>query len=60
MDPASVDRPGKRCDPLSPPFEGFIRVSYERSLPVTGIARFDAGCMVAFMHRVIEEAVKLG
>jgi hypothetical protein len=38
-----------------------IRCSYERSLPVAGLAaHFDADSMVAFMHRVIEGAAAEG
>jgi cytidylate kinase len=61
VDQASVDRLDERCDPLFYRLmKVFIRGSYERSLPVTGLAHFDADSMVAFMHRVIDGAASEG
>ncbi len=61
VDPASVERLDERCDSLFYRLmKVFIRGSYERSLPVTGLAHFDADSMVAFMHRVIDGAAAEG
>ena len=61
VDHASVDRLDERCDPLFYRLmKVFIRGSYERSLPVAGLAHFDADSMVAFMHRVIDGAAAEG
>jgi cytidylate kinase len=61
VDQASVDRLDERCDPLFYRLmKVFIRGSYERSLPVAGLAHFDADSMVAFMHRVIDGAASEG
>src|SRR5579871_320123 len=61
VDQACVDRLDERCDPLFYRLmKVFIRGSYERSLPVAGLAHFDADSMVAFMHRVIDGAASEG
>ncbi len=61
VDQASVNRLDERCDPLFYRLmKVFIRGSYERSLPVPGLANFDADSMVAFMHRVIDGAASEG
>jgi len=38
----------------------FMRGSYERSLPVTGLEHLDADSLVVFMQRVIEGAAAAG
>jgi hypothetical protein len=38
----------------------FMRGSYERSLPVSGLEHLDADSMVVFMQRLIEGAAAAG
>jgi cytidylate kinase len=57
VDQASVERVDERCDSLLYRLmKVYMRGSFERSLPTTGMDRFDADTMVALMQRVIERA----
>ena len=61
VDRASIERFDERCDSLfSRRMKVYMRGSFERSLPVTGLENFDADRMVAFMQRVIERAADVG
>ena len=61
VDPERVHRLEERCDSkFYRLMKVFIRGSYERSLPVTGLENLDADSMVAFMHRVIDSAAAEG
>ena len=61
VDCASVQRLDERCDSLFYRLmKVYMRGSFERSLPVTGLEGFDADRMVAFMQRVIEKAADAG
>ena len=60
-DRQSVERLEERIDPLFYRLmKVFMRGSYERSLPVTGLEHLDADSMVVFMQRVIEGAATAG
>jgi cytidylate kinase len=60
-DRSMVARMEERVDPLFYRLmKVFMRGSYERSLPVTGLEHLDADSMVVFMQRVIEGAAKTG
>jgi CMP/dCMP kinase len=61
VDRASIERFDERCDSLFYRLmKVYMRGSFERSLPVTGLENFDADRMVAFMQRVIERAAETG
>lgn len=61
VDRASVERFDERCDSLFYRLmKVYMRGSFERSLPVSGLEGFDADRMVAFMQRVIERAADAG
>lgn len=61
VDQASVERVDERCDSLLYRLmKVYMRGSFERSLPMAGIDRFDADAMVALMQRVIERAASDG
>ncbi len=61
VDRATAERIDEHCDPLLYRLaKVFLRGSFERSLPVSGLEHFDAGQMVALVERVIEEAASLG
>jgi len=61
VDRAQVQRLDERCDSLFYRLmKVYMRGSFERSLPVTGLEGFDADRMVAFMQRVIEKAADAG
>lgn len=61
VDRASIERFDERCDSLFHRLmKVYMRGSFERSLPVTGLESFDADRMVAFMQRVIERAAEAG
>ena len=56
-----VERLEERVDPLFYRLmKVFMRGSYERSLPVSGLEHLDADSMVVFMQRVIEGAAAAG
>lgn len=60
-DQHSVARMEERVDPLFYRLmKVFMRGSYERSLPVSGLEHLDADSMVVFMQRVIEGAAAAG
>jgi cytidylate kinase len=60
-DRSQVERIEERVDPLFYRLmKVFMRGSYERSLPVTGLENLDADSMVVFMQRVIEGAAAAG
>ena len=60
-DQSSVARMEERVDPLFYRLmKVFMRGSYERSLPVSGLEHLDADSMVVFMQRVIEGAAAAG
>ena len=60
-DRSQVARMEERVDPLFYRLmKVFMRGSYERSLPVTGLEHLDADNMVVFMQRVIEGAAAAG
>jgi cytidylate kinase len=60
-DQGSVARLEERVDPLFYRLmKVFMRGSYERSLPVSGLEHLDADSMVVFMQRVIEGAAAAG
>lgn len=60
-DQHSVARLEERVDPLFYRLmKVFMRGSYERSLPVSGLEHLDADSMVVFMQRVIEVAATAG
>lgn len=57
----SVARLEEKVDPLFYRLmKVFMRGSYERSLPVSGLEHLDADSMVVFMQRVIEGAAAAG
>ncbi|MFN7994363.1 MAG: cytidylate kinase-like family protein [Bryobacteraceae bacterium] len=57
----SVERMEERIDPLFYRLmKVFMRGSFERSLPVSGLEHLDADSMVVFMQRVIEGAAAAG
>lgn len=57
----SVARIEERVDPLFYRLmKVFMRGSFERSLPVTGLEHLDADSMVVFMRRVIDRAAAAG
>ena len=61
VDPAVVERMDERCDSLFYRLmKVYMRGSFERSLPLTGLDQFDADSMVAFMQRVIDRAADTG
>jgi cytidylate kinase len=61
VDRASVEQFDERCDSLFHRLmKVYMRGSFERSLPVTGLEGFDADRMVSFMQRVIERAADAG
>lgn len=61
VDQASVERLDERCEPLLYRLmKVYMRGSFERSLPIAGLDRFDADTMVALMQRVIERAAEDG
>jgi cytidylate kinase len=61
VDRALVERVDERCDSLFYRLmKVYMRGSFERSLPVEGLDRFDADSMVAFMQRVIDRAAEAG
>lgn len=61
VDRATVERIDERCDPLFYRLgKVFLRGSFERSLPVSGLEHFDADQMVGLVQRVIEEAASSG
>ncbi|HEV2687849.1 MAG TPA: cytidylate kinase-like family protein [Bryobacteraceae bacterium] len=61
VDHTEVERLDERCDSLFYRLmKVYMRGSYERSLPVSGLDHFDADSMVAFMRRVIERAASEG
>lgn len=61
VDQASVERVDERCDSrFYRLMKVYMRGSYERSLPVTGLDHFDADSMVAFIQRVIASAAAEG
>ncbi len=60
-DQHSVAQIEERIDPLFYRLmKVFMRGSYERSLPVTGLEHLDADSMVVFMQRVIQGAADAG
>jgi hypothetical protein len=60
-DQGSVARLEERGDPLFYRLmKVFMRGSYERSLPVSGLEHLDADSMVVFMQRMIEGAAAAG
>jgi cytidylate kinase len=60
-DKSHVERMEERVDPLFYRLmKVFMRGSYERSLPVTGLEHLDADSMVVFMQRVVEGAAAAG
>jgi cytidylate kinase len=60
-DQHSVARIEERVDPLFYRLmKVFMRGSFERSLPVSGLEHLDADSMVVFMQRVIESAAAAG
>jgi len=60
-DRSQVARLEERVDPLFYRLmKVFMRGSYERSLPVSGLEHLDADSMVVFMQRVIESAAAAG
>ena len=60
-DQSSVARLEERVDPrFYRLMKVFMRGSYERSLPVSGLEHLDADSMVVFMQRVIEGAAAAG
>lgn len=60
-DRTSVARLEERVDPLFYRLmKVFMRGSYERSLPVSGLEHLDADSMVIFMQRVIQGAAAAG
>ena len=60
-DQHAVARLEERVDPLFYRLmKVFMRGSYERSLPVSGLEHLDADSMVVFMQRVIEGAAAAG
>lgn len=60
-DRGMVARLEERVDPLFYRLmKVFMRGSYERSLPVSGLEHLDADSMVVFMRRVIESAAAAG
>jgi CMP/dCMP kinase len=60
-DQHSVERIEERVDPLFYRLmKVFMRGSFERSLPVSGLEHLDADSMVVFMQRVIERAAAAG
>jgi cytidylate kinase len=61
VDQACVERMAERCDSaFYRLMKVFMRGSYERSLPVTGLDTLDADSMMAIMQRVIERAADDG
>lgn len=61
VDQACVERMAERCDSaFYRLMKVFMRGSYERSLPVTGLDAFDSDSMMALMQRVIEQAADEG
>lgn len=61
VDPAVVARSEERCDHLFYRLlKVYLRGSFERSLPVREVERFDADAMVSLMERVTEEAASAG
>lgn len=61
VDQACVERMAERCDSaFYRLMKVFMRGSYERSLPLTGLDTFDADGMMALMQRVIEQAADEG
>lgn len=61
VDQACVERMAERCDSaFYRLMKVFMRGSYERSLPVTGLDTFDQDSMMAFIRRVIEKAADEG
>jgi cytidylate kinase len=60
-DQSSVAQMEERVDPLFYRLmKVFMRGSYERSLPVSGLEHLDADSMVVFMKRVVEGAAAAG
>jgi len=61
VDQACVERMAERCDSaFYRLMKVFMRGSYERSLPVTGLDAFDSDSMMALMQRVLEQAADEG
>jgi cytidylate kinase len=61
VDRALVERVDERCDSLFYRLmKVYMRGSFERSLPVEGLDRFDADRMVAFVERVADRAAEAG
>jgi cytidylate kinase len=61
VDHTEVERLDERCDSLFYRLmKVYMRGSYERSLPVTGLDHFDSDSMVAFLRRVFERAATEG
>jgi len=61
VDQTQVERMDERCDSrFYRLMKVFMRGSYERSLPVTGLDHFDSDSMVAFIRRVVERAASEG
>jgi cytidylate kinase len=61
VDHIQVERMDERCDSrFYRLMKVFMRGSYERSLPVTGLDHFDSDSMVAFIRRVVERAASEG
>lgn len=61
VDRAAVERLDERCDSrFYRLMKVYMRGSFESSLPVEGLDRFDADSMVEFMQRVIERAADTG
>jgi cytidylate kinase len=61
VDASAVEQIEERVDPLFYRLmKVFMRGSFERSLPVSGLEHLDADRMVTFMHRVVEQAAADG
>jgi cytidylate kinase len=61
VDASAVEQIEERVDPLFYRLmKVFMRGSFERSLPVSGLEHLDADRMVTFMHRVVEQAATDG